>query len=255
LIDDINKRFIARYERTKLLKITPTWKEAIVRFFDRQKHVYLAIPLGFFIGSLGGIYQKYDATQLFLLAIKLTLLISSIFQLIVLIYSFKKIIQPLTTRNISASYSIFSEEVSMLYFEINKESQSANPTLDLAIGLTDMRKILFYNITLNAIMFCSMIFLLSTIIDFHVSLRITIIFFLVVLLIFSQIPYALGQNNMHNVLLGNKEGVEREELKEKINKYASLVPKFPFIISIISGFTAGGLLFYVIENLIKESIK
>jgi len=252
-IDYYNERLVTRYSKSTNVTLSSIWDPEFKEFVNGQKLVYLAIPFGFFAALALGVFMKYDAPRIFPLAIKCTLVTGCLFQLVVLIYSFVKIIQPLVEPNESGFPKVgnFWSQ----YLTVGKTAQPATILLDAGIVITDLRKLLFYNITLNAIMFCSMLFLLFLVNDYQPTLRMTLIFFLAAIFVFSQIPYALGQNNMHAVLVGDKEGIEREELKDKLQKYAGLVPRFPFLLSLISGFTAGGLLFFIVENMIKETIK
>ena len=251
-IDYCNRRLVTRYSTSSIVTLSGNWDFDFKEFLSIQKLVYLSIPLGFFAALALGVFMKYDTTRIFPLAIKCTLLLACLFQLVVLIYSFIMIMKPIVNRgnDYRAVGNLWSN-----YFELNKTAQPATVPVNAGIAATDLRKPLFYNITLNAIMFCSMLFLLFLTSDYKLTLRTTLILFLVTIFVFSQLPYALGQKKMHDVIIGDREGIEREELKDKLEKYAGLIPKFPFLLSLISGFTAGGLLFFIVENMIKETIK
>lgn len=74
-------------------------------------------------------------------------------------------------------------------------------------------------------------------------------------LLFSQLPYIWGQYLLHQKVCEPFEGLPREDVKEKIMKYAPLFPKFHFLGALITNGTAGGLAYFLLDNFIKGVLK
>ena len=256
LIYYLQQRTVRRYETSKKLYLNDLWKDFFKSMLDRQKIVYLCLPLGFAIAIVAGALSRYNAAQVFQLSIRWCLLLGGALQFLILLFSFRKIIAPLTGTRMDQGQEAFDAE-----FFLERQPPAPPKTaiatslrLDLAVAVTDLRKILFYNATLNAIILASFVFMLFSIYGHPWSIRTTLIIYLIAVFLFSQLPYSIGQKNMHGRLLDKLEGADREDTKDKLNKMAPFLPKFPFLASLTSGFTAGGLIWYILDHLFKDTL-
>jgi hypothetical protein len=251
----LNKNLIKRYSKHKNLKISRGWEDKFDDLFIKQKRAYIGIPLGFFLGVTIGLFIKYNPQQLFILCIKLTLLISCFVQLGSLIKSFILTSKPFIDRNTKQMAVLRKKQYNIDYLSLDPNDESTNKfDIETAIGLTDIRKILFYNNTFNSFLLASLLFMLLIAVGFTLSMKIILLGYLMIILVFSQIPYSIGQYKMHEVLLEEKEGLSRAELQDDLEKFAGMLPKIPLIISLSSGFV-GSILYAVLDDLLKDTIK
>lgn len=87
----------------------------------------------------------------------------------------------------------------------------------------------------------------------NIELKFIILFvFLLFYILCLQIPYIVGQNRLHDELLLNCIGTEREDLLEKLLKYTPILPKFHIFKSIIIGSVTGGFFIFLIKELLKK---
>jgi hypothetical protein len=263
----LKERFLVNYGSKKSIIINPYCMRKLREFFKIQQRVYWSIPLGFFIGVIAGFFAHLNAFETFFLSIKITLILATILLSLVQVMAFEVTSHPFIKKSTLTDDAyipfIFTTEKAKethgkieLYseFHFNLKTLDENRILNLSIALADIRKIYFYYNILNGLILSSLIHMALTVFNVQLSQTFIVILFAAVTFLSSQLPYAFGQSNMRTILLEFKEGIEKEDLKEKLEKYTPLLPKFGFLISMTSGF-AGGVLFEFVSNILKEAIK
>jgi hypothetical protein len=72
-----------------------------------------------------------------------------------------------------------------------------------------------------------------------------------VVLVLNQLPFMVGQSQLHDLVLDNLEGWSRAETIAKIKESLVLFPKIEFLAALFSSGTAGGAVWSLAEKLIK----
>jgi hypothetical protein len=75
----------------------------------------------------------------------------------------------------------------------------------------------------------------------------------VLLMVTAQVPYVFGQMSTHEFLLGELQGIEREELRSDIRKHAPLSPGSDAWLACTSGGTVGALAVKLMDNMLPKS--
>jgi hypothetical protein len=261
IVQELKKRSIDAYRGNAKIDMSGDCISALEDFFGLQQTAYYSIPAGFFLGVLGGVLFKLGSFAILLLSVKLSLLIAVLWMIYILYSSFQ-----LTYHTFILPDGQDKDTVQIPFLSIVEDSGEKgvqtlslksiddNRKKDIGIALTEVRKIYFYYNVLNGVTLSSLIYMLLSVSNIRPTNLQTILLFFLTTFLCSQLPYSLGQYKLHSTLLLTKEGVERKDLEEQLDKYLPLFPKFPLLISLSSGF-AGGIVFQFAEEAFKGLTK
>ena len=65
----------------------------------------------------------------------------------------------------------------------------------------------------------------------------------------------IGQRALHERVLERYEGTKRKEMADKLRKYAPLFPTSDFLTALFATGTAGGWVYYLLEQLVRSAFK
>jgi hypothetical protein len=71
---------------------------------------------------------------------------------------------------------------------------------------------------------------------------------------FTQLPYLIGQQREHRLVLDRLKGVRREEVRERLAKYAPLVPKLESWAALTASGTLGGVGYKLLEKVFERVV-
>jgi hypothetical protein len=122
---------------------------------------------------------------------------------------------------------------------------------DAACALADLRQtVLWSSVYASSVLIGLVLTVLS--LTLKTIERPGLIGLLVLFFLAIQVPYVIGQARLHGELLKPFEGVRRADVREQLNKYAPVFPKFQSLTALTTTGTAGGLLYLMLDSLAKN---
>lgn len=73
-------------------------------------------------------------------------------------------------------------------------------------------------------------------------------------LLFSEVPYAIGQYLLHQKVLERYVGYTRAEMARKLQEYAPLFPPLPILAALMTAGTIGGFLFFLLNLFVQGAL-
>lgn len=262
IVQMLESKFTEDYLVSEQIKIKREIIEELERFFYIQQSVYYAIPLGFLAGIILSYFLKLNSFDTFLLSIKTTVGIAIVLMVRLAVLSFKFSSRPLMHLN-----SKDKQEVGLPYLwvrleESTEQSDTVNLKLisdetkiNIGIALSKIRMNYFYYNLLNGIIFSTLLFMLSSLMEIKLSAIFTVAMFLFITFVTCIVPYVLGQYRTHILLLYTKEGKEKVDLEESLKKYSPIFPISPMLVSLVSGIVglANDVLVQLLHSWIEKS--
>jgi hypothetical protein len=236
--------------------------------------LYLSIPLGVIISiGYGWIMGKSEVAAVVLI-VPTTLITASLFLMIMLITSANSmsnsliLLEPGNLEEITVeknSPSFFKAFVSKLFKlslpEYPKQGElDYTRALNMTCMVSDLRKLYFYDSIHNSTLLFG--FSAATV-SFVSSLEIVgsikwfIGIFLLLLFLFSYIPYSIGQFHLYEEILDayQLDGLERNNLKKKLKEISPPYPLLEFGTALFASGTVGGLIMFLIIEILKNAAK
>jgi hypothetical protein len=255
-------RLLLIFENTSIVELPSMFYFDLDDFFNKQYLPYYAIPAGIFVTVLLDIFNllKHE------LLIKNTLILIFWFALVSLFFIqikiFKLMIKPKFDLRIVFTKIIATKKQNPFYAvlinfrpEIEESKKYETALLDLSIVMGDIRRLFLYNsIYISVLIFLTSIltFLLFEPVSNNIFKYFILIIFLLLYLVGVQIPYLIGQRRLHNEILSEFIGTQKEDISEKLIKYSPTFPKYNIIKSLTIGGTAGGIILYFLIQMIKK---
>jgi hypothetical protein len=255
---DIGAHLVDWLRESTFRRVDKTWQYKSLRkdaasfdeLYKYERILYAALPLGIMIGTFMGIFQKATEIEVAILSIR-AITLSALLILILITYkSFKQMIVPMYPfSNPPDRRPVFTSR------QRNDVKGKEEKTFSLAIMSTDLRKLYLYDSTHNILLMFLFMYSLLLTYNVRIELKFLVLTVLLATLIFSQFPYVLGQYLLHQKVLEVFEGSPRAEVDEKLKRYVPLFPTFHFIAALLSTGTAGGLVFFLLDNFVKGLFK
>lgn len=244
--------------------------EAIEKMFYNELVLYISVPVGLVIGTAIGLIRHQTQKQIIVSCLQLVFLLASLVLLFFLIQAFARMSDPLFKTNQISSPEITNEPIEerigfihriskVLRLNVpppkNEMEDQEQQDINLACMSSDLRKIYLYDAVHNVTLIVAFVAFFLSLLGVIIDIKWLIGSLIGVALIFNQLPYVIGQSLLYEKIAERYEGVKREEINEKLKKYAPLFPKFEFFASLSTTGTAGGLVYFLLDQFMKNILK
>lgn len=259
-----------RLSRSMYFKYVRSNTEDFEKLFYSELVLYISVPLGLISGIGISLVRSQTPEETITLALKIILLLASLTLLFFLVSSFIRMKDPLF-REVQVSSQQITNELALerkgcirkigkvLRFLVPEQKLNSidqkQKDLDLAYLVADLRKVYLYDATHNVTLLVAFIVTMFGLLSIPITIKWLVASLIGFSLVFNQLPYVLGQLALHEQMLERYEGIERADMAENLKKYSPLFPTSDFLATLFTTGTAGGLLYFLIDNLIKEAFK
>lgn len=268
-IIELNKEdYINRIAQNLALKDILIQAQDFENLSLNELSLYFSVPIGLLLGTLSGLFNGLNLQQIIpFFCLPIILLLSSLILIYFLIISFTRMSDSLF-REVNIQMPTIRQEnhdgitnrirsVFRLIVPVQtpqSKDQKKNE-LDLAIEISNFRKLYLYDSIHNAVLLISFLIFNLKLWSINFEIKYVIFTFLVSLFLFCQLPYVIGQSRLHKKLSGRYSGREYSEVVEQLEKLAPIFPKFIFLGSLFATGTTGGMIYYLIDQFLKNAFK
>ena len=124
----------------------------------------------------------------------------------------------------------------------------------LACDVNGLRTIYKYDALHNTILLVAFILVMIKIWLVPIDLPWVIASLLLATLVFSEIPYAIGQYLLHNRILEQYTGGKYAEMAKKLQGYSPVFPPLPFLAALLTTGTTGGILYTLLSQITQNML-
>jgi len=219
--------------------------------FQRERILYISLPLGILSGVFLGIYNGAETYEY----LRYSILFISLFTMLILGY----FVVELLVRMINPVYAGEYDHDDLMVFDssdLEKSREEKESVLGFAKTTTEIRSMYLYDSAHNIFLLVSFAYIFFSSINYVLPLKWVVLIALVSLVLLNQVPFAIGQSLLRKYILKKygsyASGIMKSELKK--DEFAPLMIKPEFFTSLFT-VGAGGLLIALAENFIKELFK
>lgn len=244
--------------------------EALEKLLHSELVLYISVPLGLVAGTTIGLIRSQTPGVILVFCLQIVLLLASLVLLFFLVNSFAQMRDPLFKTTQTYSPKIANEwmvERKGFISKIGRVLRFLVPSpkpetvdqeqkdLDLACMVGDLRKVYLYDAVHNVVLLVAFAATVIGLWGIPIDVKWLIASLVGLSLLFNQLPFVLGQSALHEKVLERYEGVKRADISEKLKKYSPLFPTSDFLAALFTTGTAGGVLYVLLDNFIKEALK
>jgi hypothetical protein len=120
--------------------------------------------------------------------------------------------------------------------------------------VSELRKIYKYDMLHNAILLVALASAAVSIWGVTIDVRWLIGLLLTATLLFSEVPYAIGQYLLHQKVLERYTGSTHAEMSKKLQEYVPLFPPLPILAALMTAGTIGGFLFFLLNLFVQGAL-
>jgi hypothetical protein len=239
---------------------------SIRTMFRYERILYIPVPVGLVAGTIIGLFRHQVPESTIILCIQLVLLGASLILLCLLVYAFVRMSDALFRRRSSAGSRVSIEELrggngpsSHVYRVIARSSEpdvknSKSRDYGLANIVTSLRNMYFYDALHNLLLLVAFIAILANLWSIGVDIQWFAAGAVIATLMLNQLPYVIGQWQLHQQVLSAYKDIERKDMEEDLRKYAPLFPKWEVLSALIAPVSGGGLLFILFTKLLENTL-
>lgn len=261
---------LKRLSRSVSFKHVQSNAEALEKLFHNELVLYVSVPLGLVAGTTIGLIRSQTPEATLVLCLQIVLLLAALVILFFLVNSFAQMRDPLFKTTQIYSPKISNEwmvERKGFISKIGRVFRFLVPSpkpetvdqeqkdLDLACMVADLRKVYLYDAVHNVILLVAFAAAVLGLWGISIDVKWLIASLVGLSLLFNQLPFVLGQSALHEKVLERYEGTKRADIAEKLKKYSPLFPTSDFLAALFTTGTAGGVLYVLLDNFIKEALK
>jgi serine/threonine-protein kinase len=279
LVLEIGSHLIERYMTMTLQRIFRSTSfrslqsdaEIARKMFRGELVLYVPVPLSLWIGTVVGLISGWTTQTIVVFCVQVVLMLASLVLLVFLINAFVRMTDPLFRESKITSPQVAEEAVRkeggllgkigrVLRFLVpppqspDKENQEQQD-LSLAQMITDLRKVYLYDSVHNVILLVAFFVVLLSLWNIPVDGKWIVAILIGLGLVFCQLPFVIGQSLLHEKVLDRYEGVQRANMAGEIKKSAPLFPATDFLTALFTTGTAGGLVYYLLDQFVKGALK
>jgi hypothetical protein len=256
-----------RLSRSVAFKNLQSDAEAVERMFHNELTLYIPVPLGLIVGTIVGLIRNQRPQEIIVFCLQLVLLLVSLVLIYFLLVAFSRLSDSMFRTSHVPSPRVSEEKRDGLLGHIGKvfrllvprpksekEDQEQND-LDLACMVTDLRKVYLYDAMHNVILLVAFIAVALSLWNIVIDTKWLISSLIALGLVVNQLPFVIGQSALHEKVLERYEGLKRSEMAEKLKKHAPLFPTLDFLAALFTTGTAGGVLYFLLDQFMKEALK
>lgn len=209
------------------------------RMFLAEQILYIPVPFGLIVGTIFGLIRSWTPQATIIYSLLLILLFASFVLIYFLIVAFRQMSNPLLKNNEVSSAA-----------ELKDQEQR---DLDLSSNITGLRKIYLYDAMHNVILLVAFAAIVVSLLGIVVNTKWLIGGLIGGSFLFNQLPYVIGQYQLHEKVLEKYEGMNRVEMREKLKKYSPQVPTSTFLGALFTTGTTGEIIYFMLNQLIKNA--
>lgn len=244
--------------------------ETFEKMFRSELTLYISVPIGLVVGTAIGLVRNQTPETILALCLQIVLLLASLVLLFFLVYAFARMKDPLFRTSQVSSPKITDEwmkerkgfiskigKVLRFLVPLSKPEtvDQAQKDLDLACMVADLRKVYLYDAVHNVVLLVAFAAAVIGLWGIPIDVKWLLASLVGLSLLFNQLPYVLGQSALHEKVLERYEGTKRADISEKLKKYSPLFPISDFLAALFTTGTAGGVLYVLLDNFVKEALK
>lgn len=234
---------IIEYRKTQICKDLrkkfPKQEENIKTFFETGKYIYIPVPFSLIIGTIC-IWLVDDTHEVIILSsLKLFLIVFLLFIFCFLCLESYKMGDPLFGIGDVSSRTIKLEQkngfpIERMRIPEKTKQYSEEDCIKLAQDVTEIRKIYWYDAVHNTILLIGLIIVLDWILEINPSLIEWSVSLSVFVLLFDLLPYACGQQVLHDKILQwyPKEWYSEEHRERIFKELRKNAPRYPLSYSL-----------------------
>lgn len=220
--------------------------------FKRHSIVYSSLPAGAVLSAYGTMLEFWSPDEVTLATIGCIFGVASLMLCIFLILDMRELLTPGLKRALVTRVNLNYDGLVLLPLSDGRDlsDEEKRGVLDATVAATEVRKLFLYNqYQMLAVLVASVYVVLSTmgIQAFDLWVGATLAVFAVMV---SQFPFVLGQRFAHACALEPYSGIEREELRQKLEQFAGLFPTGKMWIALTGSGTIGAIANTLITKLI-----
>ncbi|GEM_PF-4790665 len=242
----------------------------ITEMFANEVMHYLSVPLGFGLGVIASFLHSLDPLSAYMLCLVAISILYLLFLTISIFTSFRRLsdslYQPETVNSEISESNRISKIINKLRTVLRLKSKLENKNTlitqqehDLLVAnlTAEIRKLYLFNSSHNIILFVTFLTIVLLILGLEVSLYFVLGTILVLYTVFGQLPYVLGQRNLHTQIMVRYSNLDNivtyTEMEKKLHDVSPLYLRIYFINSILMT-GVGGFLFLIISQVIINSL-
>jgi hypothetical protein len=229
---------------------------AFERQFVQHSYVYFALPVGGVLGVGYGFARQLPAAELGrgTFGLITALIAAGVLTFLVLdsLHLTRILVEPSKVRRVMAKFRAPGLIVVEVPSAAITQPKGAEMLLDGAIMAADVRTLLLYNQHQMLGVLIMLLLIFSMALGYRPKPATLIGVVITVSIITAQLPYVVGQMRARAVVLGSSLGLQRQELKDSLDKHCPLFPSLPFwaAITAVSG-SAGAFGAQLVEEALK----
>jgi hypothetical protein len=241
--------------------------EAIESMFHSELTLYIPVPVGLIVGTIVGLIRNQRPQEIVVFCLQLVLVLASLVLIYFLLVAFSRLSDPMF-RTTSYPPPTVTEEKRDGFFGLlgkvwrllapatkSDEDQKQKSDLALACMATDLRKVYLYDAMHNVILLVAFLAVALGLWNIVIAPEWLIAILIALGLVLNQLPFVIGQSALHGKVLERYDDVERSDMAEELKKRAPLFPVLDFLAALFTTGTAGGFLYLLFEQFLKEAFK
>ncbi|GEM_PF-2822908 len=244
--------------------------QTVQKMFRNELILYISVPVGLVAGTIIGLVNNWTTQATVLLSIQIVLLLASITVFAFLTIASVRMSDPIfkeghvivptaSEESVAGRKGFVGSFIKVLRVLVppsrtNKNEQEEQD-LTLAIITTELRKAYLYDSTHNAILLFAFALIILELGHIPIDTKWMVTALLGLILFMCQLPYIIGQSLLHEKVRDRYEGLKREEMAENLRKKAPLLPTVDFLAALFTTGTAGGVIYYLLDQFIKNTLK
>lgn len=260
---------VERVSRTESLSCLQSDAEAAEKMFRGELVLYISVPLGLTFGTIVGLIANWTIQITVVFSVQIVLALASLVLIGFLIGAFvrmsdsqfkeAKVTSP-RIEKAGETEGILRKLGKALRFLVpplessNKQDQEQRD-LYLAYVITDLRKLYLYDSLHNIILVVSFAAIILKFRNIGVDTKWILATLIGLGFILGQLPYIIGQSLLHEKILDRYEGMQRADLVHKLKKNAPLFPTIDFMAALFTTGTAGSVVYYLLDQIVKDTLK
>jgi HEAT repeat protein len=232
--------------------------KALEKMTRNEVALYIPVPVGLVLGTVVGLIRHQTALQVVELCIQVVLLLAALVLLYFLIVGFLQMSDP-PLETVPKFLPPLTKSVSKGK-RAPKASQRLQEALDqqyidLACDISRLRMVYKYDALHNTILLVAFILILIEVWLIPIDVKWLIASLLFATLVFSEIPYGIGQYRLHNRILEQYTGGKHAEMAKKLQDYAPIFPPWAFLGALLTTGTAGGILYVLLNQIVQNALQ
>ena len=229
--------------------------EAIEKMARYEVVLYIPVPVGLISGMIIGLIRHQTPLQIVEFCFQLVLSLSALVLFYFLCVGFKRMCDPL----FQTIPAVLPEAALKKRKGKNTSRVPPRPQrnldqqyVDLACDVSWLRKVYKFDALHNTIMLVAFLAVVTKVTFVAVDMKWIIAGLLLLTLVFSEIPYGIGQYLLHQRILENYTGGKHAEIAKKLQDDAPTFPPWEFLGALLTTGTAGGILYVLFSQFIQN---